>query len=132
MYREMTPEEKLDFISELTESTKSGGLLASLDVVEKWKQRLSLEKEKTQQSNEMVSKPINNNIPVRETTNPVGEASIYAMEHLPAVQDDLMSQGPVTIKENNPLETPKAKVLKNATQSLWGESKIRLPGEPIE
>lgn len=132
MYREMTPEEKLDFISELTEATKLGGLLASIDIVEKWKQKLSTEKLETNKNKEIVPEPIDNNTNVKKIMIPVEQTSIYAQEHISAVQDDLMSQEPIALTEKNPLETPKTKVLKNATQSLWSDSSIRLPGEPIE
>ena len=134
MYREMRPEEKLEYSAEVIEAIKNGGLVASLEVVEKYKKLLIINNKENDLTNEQ------NNTPVEEvkqeeifaTSNVIGEASIYAEEHIPAVQDDLREQGLVKETEPKSLEEPKARVLtplKSTTPNPWGESKIVLPGE---
>ena len=58
---------------------------------------------------------------------PVMEASIYAEEHIPAVQEDLKEQSVINDKNGN-----KAKVLvpgNNHTPNPWGDAEVVLPGQ---
>lgn len=62
----------------------------------------------------------------------VQEASIYAPEHIPAVQDDLREQGLVSNQENNAINEPKMKVLeqqKVPAPNPWRDAEVVSPGQ---
>ena len=71
-------------------------------------------------------------IPTTKMEKELKDASIYAVEHINAVQSDLIEHGTTKNIEQKPLEEPKTKVLtpsQSATPNPWGESKVVLPGE---
>ena len=129
MYREMTPEEKLEYSAEIIESIKEGGLVGSLEVVDKYKKILSI-KEKT--NDEKVSTPVEEKViedkPI-VSPNITGEASIYAEEHIPAVQDDLREHGLVQMEEQTEVKTKVLEPPKSSAPNPWGEAKVVSPGE---
>lgn len=75
---------------------------------------------------------VSNSMPLEiNDRNPAREASIYAEEHIPAVQDDIREHGldkNIVTEE----ERPRAKILeptKTSAPNPWGDSKTVLPGE---
>jgi len=147
MYREMTAEEKLQYSSEIIEALKAGGFISSLEVIEKYKKVLSndnisneVPKAKTPDiSDESVGHILSSNkIPVSE---PV-VASIYAEEHIPAVQEDLTEQRQNVIAPETSSQY-KTKILRNdaipssiststeapTRPNPWTDAKTVVPGE---
>lgn len=136
MYREMTPEEKLEYSSEIIEAIKKGGLVASLDIVEKYKKILSVEKRidntstnvKSDISASLKQQEVQGNTEVNNVSPQ--EVSIYAEEHISAVQEDIrehLLNAPSKIEEQpikRVLERPR-----NTSPNPWGDSKVVLPGE---
>lgn len=142
MYREMTAEEKLECSSEIIEALKTGGFIASLDVIEKYKKILSIDNviDKTPLS---VEEPVTTKPQVEVLISSRGSefetpkaASIYAPEHISAVQDDLIEhgmQGETIHQEETPVvEEPKTLVLEPSKPSApnpWGSAEIVSPGQ---
>lgn len=133
-YREMTAEEKLAYSAEVIEATRKGGLTASLEVVEKYKSMLEIENksEEVPTIKETEVGPIHEVIDLSPKT-----ASIYAREHLGAVQADLMDTMP-----NMGEDKHKTKILENPSfpaqvvheenivrPNPWGDAKTVEPGE---
>ena len=135
-YREMTAEEKLAYSAEVIEATRIGGLTASLEVVEKYKAILSVENEieEIPTFKELETSPIQEMPDLSPET-----ASIYAREHLGAVEADLMD-----VIQNQTMEKDKHKerILENpshteqvmhdkqtVTPNPWGDAKTVEPGE---
>lgn len=135
-YREMTAEEKLAYSAEVIEATRIGGLTASLEVVEKYKAILSVENEieEIPTFKELETSPIQEMPDLSPET-----ASIYAREHLGAVEEDLMDTMPnekvgeekhkIRILENPSILTPGMNEKKNVTPNPWGDAKTVEPGE---
>lgn len=133
-YREMTAEEKLAYSAEVIEATRIGGLTASLEVVEKYKALLSVENE-IEEVPTLKGREVET---MQEVTNLNPEtASIYAKEHLEAVQKDLIDVIPKVGEDKN-----KVKVLTNPSipsqvvrevvsiaPNPWGDAKSVEPGE---
>lgn len=143
MYREMTAEEKLEYSAKVIEAIKKDGLEGSLRVVEEYKKILSID---TPENNNEENNPVlvEDDTIIAKTEDIVSqngetvlvetpmEASIYAREHIPAVQEDLREHGTTNNVEIIKNEQIKARVLE-PTKSLipnpWPKSKVVLPGE---
>lgn len=144
MYREMTPEEKLEYSSEIIEAIKTDGLIGSLKVVDKYKKKLSNENSLYDYSSQIpetiITTPFKEttdisveNIPnISEIEKPSTEASIYAQEHISAVQEDLREQNIGMFSAIKAVEPPKTKVLevaKSHAPNPWGDAQIVSPGQ---
>ena len=132
MYREMTPEEKLEYSAEIIEAIKVGGLVASLDVVDKYQKKLFISDKKNANNKPKMSTPVEEEVIQVENVIPkniAGEASIYADEHIPAVQEDLREQGIVAQAEPAEVKTKVLEPPKSSAPNPWGEAKVVSPGE---
>lgn len=149
MYREMTAEEKLEYSAAIINAIKEGGLEASLKVVEEYERKLSTIEEiiEVEELNEK-------NVPNSEITEPVSpveepkisnelpkEASIYASEHISAVEED-RNQELTNQESSNTVSHHKSKILTNpnipsshqdvedrkTAPSIYQDAKIVEPG----
>lgn len=135
MYRQMTPEEKLEYSAEVIEAIKKDGLEGSLRVVSKY-QKLLYKKDVIENPPLSEETPILMNEPEKLINNSTGEnlqeASIYAPEHIPAVQDDLREQGLIPNDDKKNAEQPKTKVLEQSRSiapNPWGDADVVSPGQ---
>lgn len=155
IYREMTPEEKLEYNQEMLEALIKNSFMGANIVHEKWKLKLSRNgklddtMEKTfgtealqmhekamheDEKKEVISYPHIEQLGTKPKTSlDQKRASIYAAKNLPLVEEDL--NGPRIPNENQVLEQPKTRVLEQVTQQFhnpWVEAKTVMPGEVQE
>ena len=150
IYRPMTPEEQLEYISETLEAIKKDGLLGAKTLVEKWELKLSsnvpeaISIERKVEPLRLHDETINEKIesfhsgPYVEKfdTSPVDlnapkPASIYAAEHLLKVQEDAMGQNMMP-QDSQALQGHKTRVLSqeaSGAPNIWGDAKTVEPGE---
>lgn len=143
MYREMTPEEKLEYSAKIIEAVTKEGFTGALKVVEEYKKILSMdipakksevkmsvaiEEDNIGANSQNITQQENKTI---QTETPM-EASIYDSEHIAAVQEDLREHSTSNSEEIVQNEQPKTRTLeptKSFAPKPWGESKVVLPGE---
>jgi len=149
-YREITPEEKLEYNKEMLEALIKNGFMGADIVHEKWKLKLSnrentvenvfdketlkLHEQAMSEGTETVHTQSHSNQPraVQILLNTPKQASIYAKEHLPAVMEDLSEQHQVIEERLSPVvDQPKTKVLEQErpAPSIWGNAKTVEPGQ---
>lgn len=68
------------------------------------------------------------NPPVLSETLEIKPASIYAEEHIPAVEEDLREQSTQVIDNTSQTKT-KSRVLEQVAPNPWGDAKIVSPGD---
>lgn len=120
MYREMTAEEKLEYSAAIINAIKEGGLEASLKVVEEYERKLSTTEEMIELEelnektvpNSEITAPIATIEEPKKTNELPKEASIYAREHIDAVEEDRNQE--LTNKESsNTASHHKSRILTN-------------------
>lgn len=149
---EMPLDKKFDFSIEMINAIKEKGLVGALEVVEKWKKILS----ETEEIADISNKQTENNINVPEIIEPKPisiveepklsnafpkEASIYASEHIDAVEED-RAQDLINQESSNEVSHPKTRTLTNpnipsshqddedrkTAPSIYQDAKIVEPG----
>ena len=120
MYREMTAEEKLEYSAAIINAIKEGGIAASLEVVEEYKKKLLISEGiiDVEESNEHIVTATEITEPTPSIKEPKitnefpKEASIYASEHIAAVEED-RNQNLTTQESSNVISHPKTRMLTN-------------------
>lgn len=109
------------------------GLLATISPHKTDSEDLKRHEEKIEQEVTGVEQPqVEELVSSNNVTQEVQEASIYAPEHIPAVQDDLREQGVSFKQEPKGVNEPKKKVLEQQRSSApnpWGDAEVVSPGQ---
>lgn len=153
MYREMTPEEKLEYAKETFEALCKNGLLGAEIVHEQWKIKLSGQGLDSQHLESSIEKTIDKETlrlheqAMKKEKRPIVQdpfleqygtlvtknssinnvASIYAEEHIQAVEEDLREQSGKIVEQEN-ISQAKVKVLEQNSSDPWGDAREVVPG----